>query len=334
MKASMVEVLLEKAIRGFRPVLLVGAPGVGKTSLTDQVRDRLKCDMLVSHPVVNDPTDAKGMPAIVKGKALFLPFGDLEYVISYKGELLIWLLDDIGQAPPAVQASYMQLLLARRINGHKLPNSVVFVAATNRRGDRAGVSGVLEPVKSRFHMIIELEADAEDLIKWGMKTGKLRKEVCALLRLFPELLIEPPAKDIKPSVCPRVWEFCSQTLDDFDNTEHLFSALCSTIGDGPAAQLYGLMTVFRDLPTVASIKKSPEGAKLPEKPSGFHAMSTVLSKHLGKHPEDVSPIFSYVERMPGDFAVCTIRDTLTIRPELADTEAFQKWNAKNVGLFI
>jgi hypothetical protein len=334
MKPEKVSQILEKAVYEGLPIMLVGAPGIGKTSLCDQVKERTEADMLVSHPVTGDPTDVKGFPALVNGRAEFLPFGDLRYILNYRGKRLIWLLDDLGQAVPAMQAGYMQLVLARRINGHKIPDSVVFLAATNRREDRAGVSGILEPVKSRFFMIIELEADVEDLIKWGMKTGKIRKEICALLRLYPELLITPPSKEIKPSVCPRTWEFCSRTLDLFDRTELLFPALCSTVGEGPAAQLHGLMTVFRDLPTIKSIVGDPMKAKLPENPSGFHAMCTVLSKHLEKKQEDVSPVFKYVGRMPGDFGVCAIRDSLTLKPELADTKAFAEWNAENVGLFI
>ncbi len=65
-------------------------------------------------------------------------------------------IDDLGQATPAVQAAAMQLILARTLNGHRVSDHVVFIAATNRRTDRAGVSGILEPVKSRFATLVEL----------------------------------------------------------------------------------------------------------------------------------------------------------------------------------
>ena len=65
-------------------------------------------------------------------------------------------LDDLGQAPMSVQAAAMQLILARRINGFKISDKVIFMAATNRREDKAGVTGILEPVKSRFAWIVEL----------------------------------------------------------------------------------------------------------------------------------------------------------------------------------
>ena len=89
------------------------------------------------------------MPFVTDGQAEFLPFGDLRALIQADKDT-VFFLDDLGQAPPTVQAAAMQLILARRINGHHVSDSVTFIAATNRKQDKAGVSGILEPVKSRF----------------------------------------------------------------------------------------------------------------------------------------------------------------------------------------
>lgn len=334
MKPSTAAQIIEKMVLNYKPVLLVGMPGIGKTSIVEQIQEKTNSDMLVSHPVVNDPTDAKGFPCVIDGVAQFLPFGDLEFAINYSGERLIWFLDDLGQARPAVQATYMQLLLARRINGHKLPDSVVFIAATNRREDRAGVSGILEPVKSRFHMIIEIEPDVESFITWGLTSQRIRKEVIACLRLFPELLVSPPSREIKPSANPRVWEFASQILDSNFAPALIQDSLTSCIGEEAGSQLYGMITVFKNLPSVTNIIKAPGSVEFPTNPSSLHALCTVLAKYLKKKPEKVDPIFKFAGRLPGDFSVCLIRDSLALCPELADTKAFQKWSSDNVDLFI
>lgn len=326
--------ILERMVLAYKPVLLVGMPGIGKTSMIDQVAERTSSDLMTSHPVVNDPTDAKGFPCVINGVAQFLPFGDLKYALEYKGKRLIWSIDDLGHARPATQASYMQLFLARRINGHELPNSIVFVAATNRKEDRAGVSGVLEPVKSRFHMILQVEPDVESFISWGLASGRIRKEVIACLRLFPELLVSLPSREIKPTANPRVWEFASQILDQNFPPDLVHDALISCVGEEAGSQLYGMITVFKNLPSVNKIVKSPDTVDFPTNPSSLHALCTVLSKSLEKKPANVNSIFQFANRMPGDFAVCLIRDSLTLNPALADTGAFQKWNAENVDLFI
>lgn len=334
MKPSTAAQIAEKMVLEYKPVLLVGMPGIGKTSIIEQVAEKTGSDLLVSHPVVNDPTDAKGFPCVIDNVAQFLPFGDLNYAINYTGKRLIWLLDDLGQARPATQAGYMQLLLTGRINGHKLSDLVVFIAATNRREDRAGVSGILEPVKSRFHMIIEIEPDVESFISWGLVTRRIRKEVIACLRLFPELLVSPPSREIKPTANPRVWEFASQILDANFAPALVFDSLISCIGEEAGSQLYGMITVFKNLPSVNSIVRAPDTVEFPREPSSLYALCTVLSKFLEKKPEKVDSVFKFAGRLPGDFSVCLIRDSLAMCPKLADTKAFQKWNSENVDLFI
>src|SRR6185436_20188967 len=100
----------------------------------------------------------------------------------------LWFLDDLGQAPPAVQASYMPWLLERECAGNRLPDHVVVMAATNRRTDRAGVAGVLEPVKSRFASIVTLEPDVDEWCDWAIKQPFMPPEVVAFIRFRPETL--------------------------------------------------------------------------------------------------------------------------------------------------
>ncbi|MFM0632676.1 P-loop NTPase family protein [Paraburkholderia xenovorans] len=104
------------------PVLITGRPGIGKSDIVEQVAHATDHELLISHPVVEDPTDSKGLPFPAPDglNAKFLPFGDLERAMKARRPL-IWFLDDLGQASPAVQAAKMQLLLARRIGEHVFP---------------------------------------------------------------------------------------------------------------------------------------------------------------------------------------------------------------------
>jgi len=168
---SQLTTLLAHTIPAGLPVMVTSPPGCGKSDIVDQATVDAGANMILSHPAVADPTEPKGLPwADGKGGATFLPFGELAQALKAK-KRTVWFLDDLGQATPAVQASFMQLLLARRVNGHKLPDCVTFVAATNRRVDRAGVSGILEPVKSRFVSIIGLEPNLDDWCQWAFSAG-------------------------------------------------------------------------------------------------------------------------------------------------------------------
>jgi hypothetical protein len=62
------------------PVLITGRPGIGKSDIVDEAADDTDHELLISHPVVEDPTDSKGLPFPSPDglTAKFLPFGDLE----------------------------------------------------------------------------------------------------------------------------------------------------------------------------------------------------------------------------------------------------------------
>ena len=147
MKPIVLKEVLIKAFQGRRKVLITGPPGIGKSDVTYQASVAAKGDLVLSHPVCSDPTDFKGFPFPVENThADFLPFGDLLKLMEATG-LTIMFLDDLGQARPATQAALMQLILGGQINGKVINKEyVVFVGATNRAEDLAGVRNILEPV--------------------------------------------------------------------------------------------------------------------------------------------------------------------------------------------
>ena len=172
------------------PVLITGRPGIGKSDIVEAATEEAEHDLLISHPVVEDPTDSKGLPfpSADGTHARFLPFGDLERALSATRPL-VWFFDDLGQASPAVQAAKMQLLLARRIGEHQLPDCVTFVAATNRRSDNAGVTGILDPLISRFAAVVELQGTGDVRTAWGVRPD-VTPPLLAFVRLRPDLLLE------------------------------------------------------------------------------------------------------------------------------------------------
>jgi MoxR-like ATPase len=204
MRAKQLKEAVKFAIKNKHPLLIKGAPGIGKTDIVTQACRETKTELIISHPVVSDPTDFKGLPFPVKGqmKATFLPFGDLLKLID-ADKPTAFFLDDLGQATASVQAAAMQLLLARRINGHKVSDQVVFLAATNRRQDRAAVQGILEPVKSRFSAIVELEVVNDDWVDWAI-AQQMPVELIAFIRFRPQLLHDfKPTADISNTPNPR-----------------------------------------------------------------------------------------------------------------------------------
>lgn len=338
MKPSQLTQLLTHTIQARLPILIVGGPGIGKTSIVKQAAEAAGADIVISHPAVADPTDAKGFPWIEKGKASFVPFGDVRRLLESEKDV-VWFMDDLGQAPPAVQASYMPWLLERQVNGHRLPDHVTIIAATNRRTDRAGVTGVLEPVKSRFTAIVELEPDLDEWSQWYLQQPDLPPEVVAFLRFKSGdgLLYKfEPSADLKNCPLPRTWEAAARIIALRMPAAIEHAALIGAVGEGAAAELAGFLEMYRQLPNLDSIIMDPDAATIPEKTSVMYAVTTGLASKTTE--KNISRVARYAQRLVdahhGEFATLLLRDACRRTPAIQQTPAFVKLMVGELGQLI
>lgn len=319
MNALQLRDTLVKMLPAGLSAMIKGAPGVGKSDVVAQVAEELKYDLLISHPVVQEPINYIGLPAIVNGCAEFLPFGDLRFLLEAKRPLIAFL-DDLGQAPVTVQAAAMQLLLARRINGHKISDHVVFVAATNRRQDRAGVTGILEPVKSRFVSILELNPDVDSWTEWALKND-VPAEVIGFIRFRPNLLhTEEATAEIVNHPCPRTIAHMGK-LVRVGITD--IETLSGAVGSGCASEFIGFIRVYQDLPDLDEIIDDPKGAKVPTGSAALYAVTAGLVCKLTK--ANSGAIITYCEKLPSEFSTLLIRDAIRKEPSIQSTKAFNAW---------
>jgi hypothetical protein len=311
--------VLTKAVEARLPVLIKGMPGIGKSDIITQVAKATKMELIIFHPVVSDPTDFKGLPGIVDGKAEFLPYGSLRQLVEAKKPTVAFF-DDLGQAPAVVQAACMQLFLARRVNGHKVSDKVVFIAATNRRTDRAGVTGILEPVKSRFATIIELTPDNDAWVQWAYKNG-MPAELVGFIHFRPNLLAtEEATADIVNHPCPRTWAFVGKLLDaDLADYETVSGA----VGEGAAAEFMGFLKVYKGLPNLDAILTDPDNAVVPEEPAALYAVASGLVEKITE--DNAGRVIRYGNRMPSDFSVLLVRDAIRKQPAIQNTKEFINW---------
>lgn len=334
MKPSKAMKALAFGIKTKLPILLVGAPGVGKSDIVAQAAEMAGADLIISHPAVADPTDAKGLPWVSKGnkEAEFLPFGDLAKALRATKQT-VWFLDDLGQAPPAVQASYMQLLLARRIGEHVLPDCVTFVAATNRRKDKAGVQGILEPVKSRFGSIIEVTPDLDDWCHWAYE-AEMPVEVISFLRFRPDLLhVFTPNPEIENFPCPRTWSFIGKMVANEIPEELEIDMFGGAVGAAAAGELRAFLSFYRDIPNIDGILLNPDDAKIPQELSSLYAVSVGLAKRA--NPTNFGRILRYATRLleagKGECAAVIIKDSHRLCPDVEQTSDFMKMMTGPIG---
>jgi hypothetical protein len=328
MRPKDVFALLVESIKAKFPVMLTGQPGVGKTDIVKAVAKAVDHALIVCHLVVYDATDMKGIPyPSADGEtARWLPYGVLKSILGATTPTVVFF-DDMGQAPASVQASTMQLLLERAIDGHKVPDCVTFVAATNRRTDKAGVGGILEPVKSRFVTIVNVDAHVDDWCEWALDNG-IDPMMVAFHRLRGSELLSAfkPSADMTQSPTPRTWVHCDRITKLKLPFEVMREAAGGSVGADAAGEYFAFREIVAQLPNPDALLMDPDKAMIPNNPSALYAVATALGAKANVNTFD--SIARYAERLVGagrgEFAALMIQDSLRRCVELMHTPAWVK----------
>jgi hypothetical protein len=335
-------------IKARLPVLVTGQPGQGKTDIITQVCEELDYDLMITHPVVDEPIDYKGFPFPYtdkdgKPKAAFIPFGEMERLLKATRPLVSFA-DDAGHAPKAVQAAYMQWILNRAINGQEMSKYVTFVAASNRKEDKAGVQGFLEPLKDRFVTIMELISSLEDWITWAIK-NKLPYEIISYVRYCPEILDEwKPTPDFSRTPTPRGIFGVAKMLRAGIPSKLQLKMIAGAIGKSRATGLVGFLKVYNDLINPDEVILDPAKASIPTEPGHIYALCGALAARATQ--STIENIITYANRFSDpkefsdgetmdEFSVLLVRDAVAKeRNKLSKCRKFAEWMDKHQDVII
>jgi hypothetical protein len=337
--------VVEYSVRTGRSLLVVGPPGVGKSEIVERVCKDLSAELLYIHVALRDPTDFKGLAAVVDGQAVWLPYGELKEMIGAQ-RLTVVFLDDLGQGHFSTQAALMQLLQAGRVEDKVVSEKVVFIGATNRRVDRAGVQGLLAPIKSRFRTILQLVPSLDDWVEWALEND-LPVEGVAFVRLRPQFITqcgEPdwrPPEDFVNGPCPRT---VAEALRHHAELERLgwddemaYVLFEGAAGEGFAVEYLSFLKRYRKLPDPAAILMDPLGVPVPDmnEPDGpglMYAVSLALSRLVS--PVTIASALGYVSRVPyPEYGVLMLREASKRNPDVTHTREFIEWATRHSALF-
>ena len=317
-------------------LLLTGMPGIGKTALMKMIADDLGYDLVLFHPVVSDPTDFKGLPwcftdANGKQQAVFIAFDQLEILLNAKRPIICGI-DDFGQAAQAVQAATMQLLHGGKLCGKEISKHVRFFACTNRKQDRAGVAGLLEPVKSRFHGIFELVPELEPWIAYAATVG-ISPMLVAFMRHRPNWLTGgdegwAPVADIVNQACPRTIEHLSDVVNmGFDKTTRP-TVYAGAVGQGMANEYFAFEQLVIQMPDLDVVCNNPLGAEIPHSPQIMFAMIGALHSRLTR--QNIDNIYRYTARaFSKELQAVFHFDIAKFHPKLVNSATYIKFAADN-----
>lgn len=197
------------AIQAGVPVLIWGAPGVGKTSATYSLAEGLDRHMETIIASIREPSDFSGLPVIREsGVIMEAPAWAKRLVESQNGILFI---DEITTAPPAVQAALLRVVLDRVVGDLTLPDSVSIIAAANPPEQAAGGWDLSAPLANRFchlHWSLDPRKWIDGMLQgwatpnvvklpenWEAKIPVSQTLVASFIRHRPHLLLQVPESE-------------------------------------------------------------------------------------------------------------------------------------------
>jgi hypothetical protein len=307
----------ERALVKRKRVLAKGPPGTGKTF------EFMRCARAVGYDYIGicsptqSPVKIGGYPRpplSEGGDATHALFDGIARAFRATKPTLLHF-RDLGMANGETLKAIVDLVQFGTIDNRQLPEDVVIGADTNDVGQGAGVEGLIEPLKSRFHTIISIETNVEDVVQYGLARG-WPPDLLAYLSNAPKAVHDwKPTKSImNDGSCPRGWEYVAEWIrDGFDDLEVIGGA----VGKGRAQQYLAFRKLASELPDVDDIIANPTTAPVPPNPSASWFVAMALASRMdGK---TFGTILKYLQRMPQLFRAFAIRSA--VKAEILKTSA-------------
>ena len=315
-----------KTIIGFnatkRPLMIVGPPGVGKTSGVKEAARQQGIRYNHVH-AATCLTEDFGMPMLTVEDDKFgykLPHWwptDPEATDTL-------CFDDLSQSPTDIQKVIANIMQERELHGHKLPKGVHVVATGNRMEDKAGANRILGHLANRY-TTIEWEVDLDGWCKWAIDAG-VSPSIISFLRFRPNLLQDyDPQRGANPTC--RSWVEGVSDILDILTPDIEYDCIKGAVGDGAAAEFVGFRKIERSLPNIDNILLNPDQFEAPTDPATLYAISGAIAhKATNANFERVVKI---ANKLPQEFGVLTVSYAARKDESLASTAAFTSWALAN-----
>ena len=282
---------IKTALKVGRPIMLHGAPGIGKSDIMHQIGNDLNRPVIDIRLALYDPSDLKGFPYFDPSTKSMKWAPSSELPKEEFSEAIVFL-DELVSASPAVQAAAYQLVLNRKIGEYNLPNGCGIVAAGNRTSDRGVVFKMPAPLANRF-IHLELKVDVDEWIEWALNKG-IQKDVVGYISHMKQDLFTFDSKScIHAFATPRTWEFTSQILamEDEIGEDTALDLISGTIGDGLAIKHSAFRKHASKLPKAIDVLEGKVKEIKTKEIGALYSLVISLAYELKEQSDKKSPKF-------------------------------------------
>ena len=315
---------LLKATVGINPVMIWGAPGIGKTAI---IQDSV-AEIFFAAAADRDIKVPEGAKVELFERRVndydLLDFGGLPYNddgVQRRATPDIWpgveggdkvygilLLDEIPQAAREKQTVIQRLFDQGRIGDYVLPGHpksdpncerglVLIVLAGNRQSDRANSHGMGSQTGTRL-IHVTLEPDTNDWIDYA-NANDVDPTVVSFIKQEPEYLHKLDPKQVTGST-PRGLVILSKLVGKALPSDIEMTAYAGAVGEECSRAFLALVHAARSI-NIDEALVDPEGAEIPQEVGHQFATASLLIRRATT--ENFDNIVKYVERVgDGEFS--------------------------------
>ena len=335
-KVSQAITTIAAAIKVKLVPFLTGSPGIGKSHIAFQIAKTYNLKVIDLRLSQCDPTDLLGFPTITGNRAGYVPMdtfpieGDKLPINPLTGEAYAgWLLflDEFNSASTAVQAAAYKIVLDRMVGIHHLHKNVAIMCAGNLETDNAIVNPMSTALQSRL-VHLQLVIDVKEWVDWAFE-NKIDHRITDYVQFKPgNIYTFSPNHTDCTYASPRTWEFLNRLLGSMPPGSHEELALyAGAVSEGVAREFITYCKIYDDLPKMHIIEATPDTVKMPDEPSILYALSGSLSHNATI--KNFSQFMKFITRMPVEFQVVTLRETVRRNKSMMGHASVQKWVAES-----
>lgn len=280
----------------------------GKSAIVRKIAEENNFKLIDVRLAERDPTDLSGFPLIENGRSDYAPPVTFPLDTDPKpkgsnGWLLF--LDEISNAPVAVQNVAYKLILDRKVGERNLHPDVHIVAAGNKATDGCHVEQISSALISRM-AVFEVEVNPEEWIEWATQQ-KLDKRIVGYVSWRKEHLYTfntDSAEAVYAS--PRTWEFTHRLIKDKSHLTDCTDLLASLLSEGVAREFISFSDIYHSkLPKLSDILEKPTKTAVPEDVAVRYAVISMLVYEANE--DNLEVIIKYIDRFPKEFTMLALK---------------------------
>lgn len=304
------------------PVMMLGKPGIGKSSIVNQMAQEEDVELLDIRLAQWDSIDLRGVPSVEGRKTHWnTPF----VFPTDPNSQGIMFYDELPHADPSTQKAAYQLIQDRRLGEYIIPDGWRIVAAGNPGSDR-----LTEALGNRF-LHLDVEPSIRDWAVWAAKNN-IDSDIIGLLMARPELLIAMPTNsDEYAFPSPRTWGFASQ-IHQHHRTSPVYKHLITgAVGKAGYVELMGYVNLLSKLPTLDEIAADPLVHDFKKSPSKSAAICLMIVS--GATATNIDALMKYVCTIQTEFQVLTVTLLNESNNKLMSSSSITQWCIAHPDIF-